>query len=78
MNQLDDYLKATQICDFDQGVAIWEKARELTKGYRDNQQRFSHIYPFVKELPYGLEDWDVKASETLRKGWGMCSSKTNL
>jgi transglutaminase-like putative cysteine protease len=29
-------------------------------------------------LPYGLEDWDVTASSTLAKGWGMCSGKTNL
>jgi transglutaminase-like putative cysteine protease len=32
----------------------------------------------VKELPYGLEDWDLKASDTLKKGWGMCSGKSNL
>src|SRR4030042_5016229 len=78
MNQMDEYLQPTQICDFDQGLAIQEKALELSEGCRDNQQRFSRIYQFVKELPYGLEDWDVKASETLRKGWGMCSGKTNL
>ena len=39
---------------------------------------FERIFAFVKELPYGLEDWDVTASETMAKGWGMCSGKTNL
>ena len=39
---------------------------------------FNCVYQFVKELPYGFEDWNIKASETLQKGWGMCSGKTNL
>jgi transglutaminase-like putative cysteine protease len=39
---------------------------------------FNDIFAFVKEMPYGLEDWDLKASDVLRKGWGMCSGKTNL
>lgn len=75
---MDEYLQPTQICDFDRCPAIREKALELIKDCTDNQQRFNYIYQFVKELPYGLEDWDIKASETLRKGWGMCSSKSNL
>lgn len=75
---MDEYLQPTQICDFDQHPAIREKALELTEGCTDDQQRFNRIYHFVKELPYGLEDWDVNASETLQKGWGMCSGKTNL
>jgi transglutaminase-like putative cysteine protease len=39
---------------------------------------FDSIFSFVKEMPYGLEDWDLKASDILKKGWGMCSGKTNL
>jgi transglutaminase-like putative cysteine protease len=78
MDELDYYLSATRLCDFDRDPAIPAKATELTQGCTDNQERFEQIYHFVKELPYGLEDWDVKASETLRKGWGMCCGKTNL
>jgi len=78
MNDLDYYLSATRLCDFDREPAIQNKALKLTQGCADKQERVERIYQFVKELPYGLEDWDVKASETLRKGWGMCCGKTNL
>jgi len=78
MDQLDYYLPATRLCDFDREPAIQDKALKLTQGCANKQERVERIYQFVKELPYGLEDWDVKASETLRKGWGMCCGKTNL
>jgi len=78
MDQADYYLPATRLCDFDREPAIQDKALKLTQGCADKQERVERIYQFVKELPYGLEDWDVKASETLRKGWGMCCGKTNL
>jgi transglutaminase-like putative cysteine protease len=78
MDKPDYYLQATRLCDFDRDHAIQAKAIRLTQGCADKQERVERIYHFVKELPYGLEDWDVKASETLRKGWGMCCGKTNL
>jgi len=78
MDDLDYYLPASRLCDFDREPAIQDKALKLTLGCADKQERVERIYQFVKELPYGLEDWDVKASETLRKGWGMCCGKTNL
>lgn len=78
MNDLDYYLSTSRLCDFDREPAIQDKALKLTQRCHDTQERVEQIYHFVKELPYGLEDWDVKASETLRKGWGMCCGKTNL
>jgi len=78
MNSFDEYLKPTRLCDFDQEPEIKETAKRLTAGLADRREIFNTIYQFVRGLPYGLEDWDVKASETLRKGWGMCSGKTNL
>ena len=78
MHQMDSYLQATRLCDFDRDSSLQEKALELTHTCTDGGQKFDCIYHFVKELPYGLEDWDVRASETLRKGWGMCCGKTNL
>ena len=72
------YLQPSGLCDFDRSPGIQRKAQELAAGCRNRQQKFESIFRFVKELPYGLEDWDLKASETLKKGWGMCSSKTNL
>ena len=78
MDRIDECLLPTRLCDFDRHAAIGEKASQLARGCSGDRQRFDRVYQFVKELPYGLEDWDVKASETLRKGWGMCCGKTNL
>lgn len=78
VERIEAYLQPTELCDFDACAAIREKAAELTHGCTSEQQRFQRIFGFVKELRYGLEDWDVKASETLGKGWGMCCGKTNL
>jgi len=74
----DIYLQPSLLCDFDRSPSIRKKALALTGGCRNRRQKFEQICAFVKELPYGLEDWDVRASHTLRKGWGMCSGKTNL
>jgi len=78
MERIEEFLQATELCDFDTRAAIRGRAAQLVQGCTDDRQTFQRVYEFVRELPYGLEDWDVKASETLRKGWGMCSGKTNL
>jgi hypothetical protein len=75
---MEDYLRATELCDFDRDKAIVEVTRRLTEACSGQRERFDRVYQYVKELPYGLEDWDVSASETLKKGWGMCCGKTNL
>lgn len=72
------YLQPSELCDFDRSPQIREKAARLIRGARDRQEKFRRIFSFVKELPYGLDDWDLSASQVLRKGWGMCSGKTNL
>ena len=73
-----DYLQPSELCDFDRCPESRDKALELTLGCRSRGEMFRRVFDFVKELPYGLDDWDVAASETLAKGWGMCSGKTNL
>ena len=75
---LEEYLQPSELCDFDRSPEIGSKAKELTKGCSTTRQKFRRLFDFVKELPYGLEDWDMAASETLAKGWGMCSGKSNL
>jgi hypothetical protein len=72
------YLQPSELCDFDSSPQIKQKALELTRGYKTRRERFERLFAFVKELPYGFEDWDLKASDILKKGWGMCSGKTNL
>ena len=76
--ELSEYLEPTRLCDFDKAPEIGDTAGRLTEKLVGRRQKFNSLYQFVKEFPYGLEDWDVKASETLHKGWGMCSGKTNL
>src|SRR5512136_2300292 len=78
MERVEEFLQATELCDFDTRAAIRNRASDLVRGCADDRQTFQRVYEFVRELPYGLEDWDVKASETLMKGWGMCCGKTNL
>ena len=67
------YLQPSELCDFDRRPEIRAKALELTIGCRLVVDIFQGIFAFVKELPYSLEDWDIPASETLSRGWGMCS-----
>ncbi len=74
----DRYLQPSGLCDFDRSPEIGLKAQEIVAGNRDHDEMFNGIFSFVKEMPYGLEDWDLRASDVLRKGWGMCSGKTNL
>jgi len=74
----DKYLRPSELCDFDICPEIEARALELTRGCKSREEMFRSLFNFVKELPYGLEDWDVTASETLAKGWGMCAGKTNL
>lgn len=71
-------MQPTQLCDFDTSRAVRDKAAELDKDSPDAQETYRRLCSFVKELPYGLEDWDLRASETLAKAWGMCCGKTNL
>jgi transglutaminase-like putative cysteine protease len=78
MERIEEFLQATKLCDFDVCGAIRNRATDLARGCTDDRQTFQRVYESVRELPYGLEDWDVKASDTLRKGWGMCCGKTNL
>lgn len=74
----EEYLQPSELCDFDRCPEIGARALELTGGCKTKEQQLQRVFAFVKELPYGLEDWDVAASQTLAQGWGMCSGKTNL
>ena len=64
-----DLAELLNLADFDRQPEIRAKALELTTACRSREEVFQRIFAFVKELPYGLEDWDVTASETLAKGW---------
>jgi len=74
----EEYLKPTELCDFDQAPEIRYTAIALTSGLTDTRYKVVTIATFVKELKYVYEDWTVRASQTLVTQKGMCSSKTNL
>jgi len=72
------FLSPDELCDFHKRPEIRAKSLELTSGCHTDGERFQRIFDFVKELPYCLDDWNVPASKTLARRWGMCSGKTNL
>ena len=78
MNSFEEYLRPTELCDFDKAPEVKTIALGLTAGLVNKHQKLNTIYKFVKELDYVYDDWYVKASDTLREKAGMCSSKTNL
>ncbi len=78
MISFEDYLRPTQLCNFDEAAEIKAVASGLTAGLVNEYQKLDKICSFVKEFDYVYEDWYVRASDTLRTKTGMCSSKTNL
>jgi transglutaminase-like putative cysteine protease len=73
-----EYLKPSQLCNFDEASEIKDVALRLVTNYSDSTQKANCIYNFVKIIPFRYDDWNVKASDILLRGSGMCSGKTNL
>lgn len=72
---LSEYLEKTKYCDH-QDLAIKVKAREL-KG-KDETETAVNVWKFISLVPYRFDFWNVRASETLNKRYGMCTNKANL
>jgi CRP-like cAMP-binding protein len=62
-------------CDFDH-PAIAAMA-ELLRAESDAATARA-IWSFVSAMPYRFGIWWQRASETLKQGWGMCTTKSNL
>lgn len=75
---IEEYLKPSRLCDFHDAPDIRKLAVSLTTNAPTATSKAENLYEFVKELQFRYDDWDVKASETLSRGWGMCSGKVNL
>lgn len=72
------YLCPTELCDFDNKV-IKTEARRIAGGIVDPKEAAVKIFYFVRDqIPYGLDRFDVKASDTLGNRVGTCVQKTNL
>ncbi|MDO8507572.1 MAG: transglutaminase family protein [bacterium] len=72
---LSEYLEKTRYCDC-QNPEIKAKARELEG--KDETKTAVNVWKFISYVPYRFDFWNVKASETLDKRYGMCTNKANL
>jgi hypothetical protein len=78
MQEMDTYLKATQLCDID-NPALRDHANAIIQGAETTRQAADRIFGFVRDqILFGFTRGDAKASDTLRKGIGFCVTKTNL
>ncbi|MDP3790378.1 MAG: transglutaminase-like domain-containing protein, partial [Candidatus Omnitrophota bacterium] len=57
---------------------VISKTEEVIKGAVSEEEKVLKIAQFVRGLKYAIGPWNEKASETLRKGSGICSTLTNL
>jgi len=64
-----------ECCDHDH-PAIRSLAQMLS--CNDDTSTAKAIWRFVRAMPYRFGPWWQTASETLRLGWGMCTTKSNL
>lgn len=71
-------LQPTELCDSDD-PEIMRKARELIDGADTPKEAALRIFHYVRDqILFALDNMDVKASDTLKKGSGQCVTKTNL
>jgi len=62
-------------CDADHPVVV--ALADSFRGAREVDTARA-IWTFVRAMPYRFGIWWQRASDTLRQGWGMCTTKTNL
>ena len=71
-------LEPTRLCDADH-PSIVAKARELTKGAANDDERAQRIFYFVRDqIPFRVGEYTLPASTVLAQGHGMCVTKTVL
>ncbi len=68
-NPVDNY------CNHDHPMI--QKTATLLRG-KDDWDTAINVWEFVRTMPYRFGSWNQLASETLRMGYGMCTSKANL
>lgn len=71
-------MKETFFCDF-KNELIQNRADELRRGKNDYLELAKEIFEYVRdEIKFGFDEYQIKASDTLQKGYGMCSHKALL
>lgn len=75
---MEEYLQETKYCDFG-SLLIQTKAKEITQNLNTSKEKAIALFNWVRDnIIYKFDYWNVKASETLEKGTGMCTNKSNL
>lgn len=71
-------LKPTELCNSDDPL-IMRKTREVINGAETPKEAALKIFHYVRDkVLFALDNFDVRASDTLRKGFGQYVTKTNL
>ncbi len=70
-----NYLKETYFCDYNHN-AIRSMANDFVQASKDPIEQTKNIFMFIRDkIIFGGDHWQVKASETLQKGYGACWNK---
>ncbi len=76
-NSTSEYLAATALCDCDNP---WLRglAAEITQGAETPTEKAMRVFEYVRDhVRFGLAFSRSKASQTLKRGYGECGTKTN-
>ena len=71
-------LVETYYCDFS-NIEIKKAAKDFLEHKENTRELVTKIFLFVRDkIIFGGDQWKVKASETLKKGYGACYNKNLL
>lgn len=78
MEKIEDFLKNTRFCDCDNSL-IKETAIKITREANGNKEKAISLFYWMRDnILYKVGGWQKMASETLKEGEGVCTSKANL
>ena len=76
-SDIHDYLKVTELCDHNDPWLL-QLAEEIVEGATTSTEQAIQIFYHVRDrVRFGIAYSRSKASETLKRGYGDCLSKTN-
>ena len=84
MSDFKEYLQSTEFLDYSKNF-VKQKAEEITKGLKTDKEKAIALFYYVRdEIKYNMYTYvpkfksNLKASTTLRRGYGFCMSKAVL
>ena len=77
-SNIEELLLETKFCDFSNSE-IKKLSEKIVINCKDDREKAVKLFYWVRDnILYKLGDWNKKASETLKKREGGCTSKSNL